>query len=207
VRQLARPQYLAWLAVLALCVAPAAAAEVPRYEVFVGYTHVRWNTETDLPSLSSNGGGGQFAYNFDQWLGVVADLGVVHNGNIGGFKVDSNTANFLFGPRISLRHSRLRPYFQLLWGAVYLTASTQINILTSGANSGQPVTARIGTQQSAFAMAVGGGLDIRLNKHVSFRPFALDYYMNRFQNLRSQSDNNQNNIRYTTGFNFMFGAH
>ena len=66
------------------------------------------------------------------------------------------------------------------------------------------VTLAIG--QTAFAMTAGGGLDIKLNKHVSFRPIGLEYYLTRFQNLRSQDDNNQNNIRYTAGLNFTFGA-
>ena len=55
-------------------------------------------------------------------------------------------------------------------------------------------------------MMAGGGLDISINKHVSFRPIGLDYYLTRLQNLRTQNDNNQNNLRYTTGFNFTFGA-
>ena len=55
-------------------------------------------------------------------------------------------------------------------------------------------------------MAFGGGLDIRINKHLSFRPIGLDYYMMRLQNLRTANDNNQHCIRYTTGFNFTFGA-
>jgi hypothetical protein len=68
------------------------------------------------------------------------------------------------------------------------------------------ITARIGADQTAFAMTAGGGLDIKINKHASFRVIGLDYYMTRLQNLRSQNDNNQNNLRYTTGVNFTFGA-
>jgi hypothetical protein len=30
--------------------------------------------------------------------------------------------------------------------------------------------------------------------------------MTRFQNMRSLNDNNQHNLRYTTGFNFTLGA-
>jgi hypothetical protein len=71
---------------------------------------------------------------------------------------------------------------------------------------GEPISARLVTSQTAFAMTAGGGLDIKLNKHVSFRPIGLDYYLTRFQNLRTLGDNNQNNLRYTAGFNFMFGA-
>jgi hypothetical protein len=68
------------------------------------------------------------------------------------------------------------------------------------------ISLRAATQQTAFAMAIGGGLDIKINHVLSFRPIGLDYYMTRLQNLRSMNDNNQHNIRYTTGFNFTFGG-
>jgi Outer membrane protein beta-barrel domain len=204
-------------AVVLLCAMAAVAQDVPKYETFLGYTYVRANSATNVSAFSANGGGGQFAYNFNKWLAAVADLGAVHNGNINGHMLDSTLANFLFGPRVSLRYSRIKPYFQVLWGGVYATSSTQVSGLLPvtlpaylpGVPTpipGQPITARIGAQQTAFAMTAGGGLDIKISKYVSFRPIGLDYYMTRLQNLRTQGDNNQNNLRYTTGFNFTFGA-
>jgi opacity protein-like surface antigen len=186
----------------------AAAQDVPRMETFLGYTFVRVPSKTDVPSFTANGGSGQFAYNFNTWLGGVADLGAVHNGSINGLPIDHTIANFLFGPRISLRYPRLRPYFQFLFGGVYSTASTAVDVLAAAPPvvAGQPITARVGAQQTAFAMTAGGGLDIKINKYVMFRPIGLDYYMTRLQNLRAQGDNNQNNLRYTAGVNFTFGA-
>jgi hypothetical protein len=192
----------------------AAADDVPKMETFLGYTYVRANSAGSLPSFSAYGGGGQFVYNFSRWLGAVADLGALHSGAIGGAAIDNTTLNFLFGPRISLRYPRLRTHFQVLWGGAYLAASSQVQTVLAGLGPaiisipepGQPITACPVTSQTAFAMTAGGGLDMRLNKHVSFRPIAVDYYLTRFQNLRSQNDNSQNNFRYTTGFNFTFGA-
>jgi hypothetical protein len=180
----------------------ASADEMPRMETFLGYTYVRANSAGSLPAFSTNGGGGQFAYNFNTWLGAVADVGAVHSGDIGGAAIDNTTLNFLFGPRLSLRHPHFRPYFQVLWGGAYLAASSPAPAVV-GIPEGQPIIAR---SQTAFAMTAGGGLDIKLNKHVSFRPIAVDYYLTRFQNFRAQNDNSQNNVRYTTGFNFTFGA-
>jgi hypothetical protein len=200
----------------------AAAQDMPKFETFLGYAYVRTNTASNVPAFNANGGSGQFAYNFNKYIGAVADLGAVHNGNIGGHQVGSTTGNFLFGPRLYMRYSRIQPYFNVLFGGVVYAASTQVNltvpvgpsqpIYVPGAPSltpipGQPITARIGAQQTAFAMTAGGGLDIKINKRVSFRPIGLDYYMTRLQNLRTQNDNNQSNIRYTAGFNFTFGAH
>jgi hypothetical protein len=197
----------------------AAAQDTPRMETFLGYTYVRANSANKIPSFSSNGGSGQYVYNFNTWLGAVADLGAVHNGNIGGHLIDNTAANFLFGPRISFRYPRIRPYFQVLFGGVYFTASSRVDVVL--ANPSQPIylpgqgtillpggaiTARAVSAQTAFAMTAGGGLDIKVNKHLSLRPIGLDYYMTRLENLRTQGDNSQNNLRYTAGLNFTFGG-
>src|SRR5690242_3665482 len=107
----------------------AMAQDTPRMETFLGYTYVRANSATNVPAFSANGGGGQFVYNFNHWIGAVADLGGVHNGNIGGAHLDSTFGSFLFGPRVSLRYSRLHPYFQVLWGGVVAATSTQIRVI------------------------------------------------------------------------------
>jgi outer membrane protein OmpA-like peptidoglycan-associated protein len=207
---------LAIIGVTALSVFTAVAADVPKAGVFLGYEYVRFNSATDVPAFSANGGSGQFTYNFNHWLSGVADLGAVHNGNISGTNLDSTFASYLFGPRVSIRKGRITPYFQVLWGGVYSTSSTQINGLVSqpllfspnppGLIPGQPITARVTASETAFAMTAGGGIDIKISRHVSFRPIGLDYYLTRMQNLRTAGDNNQNNIRYTAGVNFLIGG-
>jgi hypothetical protein len=199
----------------------AAAEDVPRMETFLGYTYVRANSATNVPAFSANGGSGQFVYNFNKWLGVVADLGAVHNGNISGVHLDTTLTNFLLGPRVTLRKGRLAPYFNVLWGGVYASTSTEFTaVLAPGVmppiyipgagsvleNLGEAISTRVVANQTAFAMTAGGGLDIKISRSLSFRPIGIDYYMTRLQNLRSATDNNQNNIRYTAGVNFTFGA-
>jgi hypothetical protein len=196
----------------------AAAQDTPRGSVFLGYTYSRMNSATNVPAFSSNGAGGQFALNFNSWLSAVADLGAVHNGNIGGNQLDTTFTNFLFGPRVTLRHSRVAPYLNILFGGVYGATSVPIALPagtpvptpyatgTTASNLSNAVAVRASADQTAFAMTVGGGLDIKIAKWVSFRPIGLDYYLTRLQNLRSANDNNQNNLRYTTGFNFTFGS-
>jgi opacity protein-like surface antigen len=192
----------------------ASAQSTPKMETFLGYTYVRANSATDVPSFNANGGSGQLAYNLNQWISAVADLGAVHNRSIGGLAIDSTFANFLFGSRLSFRNSRVRPYLQVLWGGVYATSSTRVALVPLSGKGGdvlpvipgEPITARLVASQTAFAMAAGGGLDIELSKHLSFRPIGLDYYLTRLQNLRTLGDNDQNNLRYTAGLNFTFGA-
>ena len=55
-------------------------------------------------------------------------------------------------------------------------------------------------------MVAGGGLDIKVGKHMSFRPIGVDYYQTRFPGILNSNQNHQNNFRYTAGVNFLFGA-
>jgi hypothetical protein len=212
---------LSIIAVVFLCALTAAAQDTPRLETFLGYTYNRANSATDVPAFSMNGGGGQVAVNFNKWIGFVMDMGAVHNGNINNRHIDTTLVNYYFGPRLSLRYSRIRPYVNTLFGGAHIGTSTAVNLQTPTIPSqpifipgqgnlpvgpGQPVTARINASQTAFGMVVGGGLDIKINKWVSFRPVGLDYQLTRLQNIRSLNDNNQHHLRYTTGFNFTFGA-
>jgi hypothetical protein len=55
-------------------------------------------------------------------------------------------------------------------------------------------------------MAIGGGIDIRLSKHVSFRPFQMDYLLTSFKDsLVPGGNDHQNNWRYLAGINLTFG--
>ena len=204
---------------LALIVCTAAIAQDhPKAEVFLGYNYLRMNSATNVPAFSANGGSGQFVLNFGKWFGFVSDLGAVHNGNVGGYHLDTTLTNFLFGPRIPVRVSqRVTPYFQTLFGGVYGSTSAGIDVSppqvtnpivppVAPTTSGNAVHLRAGASQTAFAMTAGGGLDIKINRHVSFRPVQLEYMLTRLQNLRSANDNNQNNLRYATGLNFTFGG-
>ena len=102
---------------------------------------------------------------------------------------------------------KLLTYVNVLFGGVYATAqaTTQTQACTGTGTcvgSGTHLT----NSQNAFAMAVGGGLDIKINKHAAFRPVALDYFLTRLYNPVNSNDHNQNNLRYSAGINFTFGG-
>jgi opacity protein-like surface antigen len=192
--------------VLLFSLAAVAEENAPRMETFLGYTFTRANSASNIPSFSANGGSGQFVYNFGPWLGAVADLGAVHNGDIRGIDLDTTLANFLLGPRVSIRKGwRVTPYVQTLFGGVYATTSAAVPefVPLDGLPGG--FNLRATHQQTAFAMTAGGGVDIKINKHVSFRPVQLEYFLTRLHNYRSGTDNDQHNLRYSAGFNFTFG--
>jgi hypothetical protein len=53
-------------------------------------------------------------------------------------------------------------------------------------------------------MAIGGGLDIKINNSIAFRPVEIDYALTRYSNPLT-SVNNQNHFRYLAGLVFRFG--
>ncbi len=50
--------------------------------------------------------------------------------------------------------------------------------------------------QNAFAMASGGGLDIKVSRFIAIRPAQVEYFMTRFPD---GLNNQQNNFRFGAG--------
>jgi opacity protein-like surface antigen len=218
--------FVATAAAAVLLAWTAAAQDEPKVGAFLGYDYVRFSSgnnnnfnafNNSVDAFSANGGSGQFIVKFNHWLGAVLDLGAVANGNNNGIRADTTIANFLAGPRVTFaRHrSRFQPYAQVLFGGVWATTSTQISGLLTSAIippppvtilPGLPITASVGGSQTAFALTAGGGLDIRVTRHLTFRPIALDYLYTRLSNFRAFGDNSQNSIRYSTGLALWFGG-
>jgi opacity protein-like surface antigen len=194
-----------------LCSLPVTAQDVPRMETFLGYTFARANSSADIPAFDLYGGSAQFAYNFNRWIGAVVDAGAVHNGHIQRTNVDSTLTNFLAGPRLTVRRwSRITPYFQTLFGGAYESTSAAVILGALGpvVQSEIPVGSNLRAirQETRFAMTAGGGLDIKINKNVSFRPIQLEYFQTRLRHFPFGNDNSQNNLRYSAGVNFTFGS-
>jgi outer membrane protein OmpA-like peptidoglycan-associated protein len=188
-----------------LFVSVAAAQDWPRFETSLNYTGTRFDSATNVRAFNANGGSGDFAYNFNRWFSGVIDLGAVHNGNV----LDSTVANYLAGPRITVHRGSIMPYFQVLAGGAYATASIAVPLTATTQDVGvipPGTTIRATRQENAFAMTAGGGLDIKISKHVSFRPIQVEYFLTRLPNLHTFNDNTQNNVRYSAGVNFMFGG-
>jgi hypothetical protein len=205
---------IAVIAAVPLFALVASATDVPTYETFLGYNFVRFNPNSDfIPSFNANGGGGQFVYNVNKWIGGVVDIGAVTKGTLNGFSVDTTVVNFVAGPRFTYHnHSRFIPYAQVLFGGAYATTSAPIG-LTGGEILPpflglQPgvLSARITASHTGFAMFAGGGLDIKVNKHIAFRPVGADYYLTRIPSFFTGDTTNRNNFRYSAGVNFLFGA-
>src|SRR6267154_4474478 len=163
----------------------ASAQDVPKLDVFVGYSYFRDNPSTSgVSSFNLHGGSASVAYNAKNWLSGVADFGGYHANNILGSGIDGTLSTYLFGPRFSYRrHARFTPFAQTLFGVAH----------TGGSGFG------ISSTSNAFAASFDGGVDVRLFHRVSFRPAQVEYLLTRFPETTTSRET-QNNLRVSTGF-------
>ena len=175
---------IAVLGAVSLFALAAAAQDVPKVELFTGFTYTRVNSASNIPAFSANGGGGQFVVN----IGKTFRLCDRYRGG-------SQRQHRRLSPRhdadelhVRPAHSdprvhRVTPYFQALFGGVYGSTSCTVTVppgtvvlppVVTPVNSTAAATTRptrrtpLGSArpapETAFAMAFGGGLDIRINK-------------------------------------------
>jgi opacity protein-like surface antigen len=163
------------------------AQDVPKAEVFAGFQYGRINDLRAVNTgLNTSGFTVEGTYNVNKVLGVVADFGASYSNK------QTNLYSYMFGPRVSLRNnSRITPFAHALFG---------------GAHASRVPANTPGTFKSAsgFAMALGGGLDVKLTQRVSLRPFQGEYYYTRIGVNNLQRDS-QSHLRLSFGVNFTFG--
>ena len=193
------------------------AQDAPKADLFLGYSFVRYNSAQTIPAFTANGGVGTLGWNFNNHLAVEAELGGYHNGNVNNYQFDSTAFSYMFGPRFSWGRSHaVDPYFHVLFGGQnFSTSIAQNSLLVVNPHSTSKLQdGRYQTATNNFAMAVGGGLDIKLGKSILLRPLQVDYYLTRIEapdvtqpvGATQPSARNQNNFRYAAGIVFNFGA-
>lgn len=197
------------------------AQEFPRAEVGFNYAYTRFAPSASYTKGHSlNGGGGSFTFNINDYLGIKADL-QGSTSNTTGFNISPNSTfpaglhgnvqgnlfTYLFGPQIKVRAHKVEPFGHLLFGGahtnVYGNAWKQLCLNPLIVGGACPTIPRAPTAE-AFAMSFGGGVDIPINKLVSFRPGQVEYLLTRFSNPLTKT-NNQNNFRYEVGVYFNLG--
>jgi len=171
----------------------AAAQDVAKVDVFGGYTYMYGNVVTTGRGISLNGGIGSAAYNFNNWLGLAADFGVYHQGNVAASGASLTVETYLAGPRLNWRKGeKFVPFAQVLVGGGHAGGG----VFTTGGHA-------LGTQ-NGFAMTAGGGVDWNVNSRISVRLFQAEYLRTQFNN---GVNSNQNNFRLSAGVVFHFGKH
>jgi opacity protein-like surface antigen len=204
-------KWLVLIAVTLLFTVAAVAQDVPKFEVPVGFSFV--NVHPDLSPITSFnifGGGGGFVYNVTPWVGIKADFmgytqgsglknQLVNNNIPLTYNVQGNVFTYMFGPQIKKHSGKFQPFGEALFGAAhsnaYANAFNNIHGLTSASSN-----------NNAFAMEFGGGLDYALTPHIQLRPVEVDYLYTRFGVNGTSYTGNQNNFKYFAGVNFTFGG-
>lgn len=181
----------------------------PKVELFLGYSYLR-----AVPTMEAgnrlvwlHGGSASIAYNFNRYLGVVADVGAFTNSQMrftGAYTstVDVDNQNvavitYLFGPRLSFRHERFTPFVQALFGRMH---ANQVSIANC------TFSCILLPDENTFAMTAGGGLDIRVRRHLAIRIVQAEYLMTRFTDYSTSDTGMQNDIRLSSGLVFRFGG-
>jgi outer membrane protein OmpA-like peptidoglycan-associated protein len=168
---------------------------VPRYEIAGMYQYVNFAPGQPFANFNNNGGTGSFTYNFSRWVGLTAEVGGYQFARNSFPLTGSNKSvsggfmSYLFGPRLNLRKfNRFVPFGEFLVG---------------GTSAGSVLVG--GQDQSAFAIAAGGGIDIVFTKNIAWRFAQLDYLMTTHSGPALGVTGRQNNFRAGSGLVVRFG--
>jgi opacity protein-like surface antigen len=197
-----------------LACAPAGFAQDDDYsswEFFIGYAHERAsnggdrldargrainaNGTTSLVDfrnerLPYHGATGEVVANVHRNVGLVGNFSATFartdfDDRLSGRTFNARVSRYtlLFGPRFNARNSsRLIPFAHALFGATRYTADFKNDDFTCP-----------DTTETAFAMALGAGLDIRASDRIDIRPIQVDYLPVFFDNRR------EDGIRFSAG--------
>jgi opacity protein-like surface antigen/outer membrane protein OmpA-like peptidoglycan-associated protein len=181
----------------------------PKVELFLGYSYLR-----AVPSISAenrlawlNGGSASIAFNFNRYLGIVGDFGGFNDTEIRLYGTNPSSTpdssgtvyTYLAGPRFSFRNNgRITPFAQALFGGVHASQVT-LSGCTGNACTLLP-------SEDTFALTAGGGVDIRVHRHLAIRAIQAEYLMTRFENRTTGDTAMQNDIRLSSGIVFRFGG-
>jgi hypothetical protein len=170
----------------------------PRWELAGMYSYVNFNPGSGFSNWNNQGATGSFAFNTNNWLGLVAEIGGYHftrqvfqvnPSGISELSLSGSWETYLFGPRINFRKfDHFVPFAEFLVGA---------------AHGGAQLTGDTG--KSAFALQGGGGIDVILMKNLAWRFVEADYLMTNFNGLNLNATGRQNNFKIGTGLVLRWG--
>ena len=172
------------IGLLLLAAGAARAQEGRGFEIAGDYQYVRINPGGGSSGINCQGGAGSLGAYVNASFGVIGEFGACKvTGLASG--TSSHEMDFLFGQRVYFhRHGRMYPFVQALLGSERFSAG---------------VTGVGSASTNAFAMTAGGGADITLTKHVSFRAFQFEYLYTHFNGA------SQNNLRLQSGIVWRIG--
>lgn len=213
-----------------ILLAPAVASaqeKTPAVEVFGGYSYERGDEATHaiVDHVNLHGWEGSATFVVNRWLGIEADFDGHYGSDSAGvtipstfpglpsiqadFDVDSRQHAFLFGPKLSFRGERVTPYAHALFGGVHRSRDFDVR---TAIGSTDVSTVSFSDSDTAFGMALGGGVDVNLGDHVAIRAIQADYVQTRFdegtivtRTGQFDTEGTQHNARFSVGLVIRFG--
>jgi outer membrane immunogenic protein len=176
-----------------LSVASATMAQKPSntIDVSASFSEVRANAPVDgCGCFWMAGGTGELSFPLWRNFSAVIDAGGQHTDHIPGFNTGLSLVTAMGGLRMRVpNHTKFQPFGQAVLGGVhgfdgYFPA---------------PVGKLPTSYDTSFAMAVGGGLDVAISRHIWIRVLQADYY---YSELRNVQGDRQNQFRLGAGIVF-----
>jgi outer membrane immunogenic protein len=175
------------------------AQEVPRVELFGGYSYLNLDTTGRTNRLNFNGFDTNVTFNVNRHLGVEVDFaGHFQTPCDQGIAIQANNRcadwAYMAGPKVSFRKKRFSPFAHVLFGGDRFSNTN----LTGGGFT---------TSQTSWSMAAGGGLDFTVSPRISVRVAQFDYFMTNHDLIIGNfvDPGHQNHFRISTGIVFKFG--
>ena len=202
--------------IIVACASIAAAqSDYKKFELFGGFSHNRVDTGigNDDPSLRDiideregfNGFEVSATGNFTRYIGLKADFSGHFKSKTIPFpgvpaanvNVDSRLFNFLGGVQVkdNSNEGTFKPFAHALAGVAHARNSVNFNDIACIAIVPSPCSP-FTENETGFAAAFGGGIDIRANDHISIRAIQVDYNPTRL------FDSTQHNFRFGVGIVF-----
>lgn len=227
---------------LLLCCALSAFAQqdVPKAEVFGGYSYLHIDTEGVTGSTldaacnsllgtgtcppgsfgvhpGANGWNASAQFNATRFFGIKADFSGHYNTpvtvspqianslaqlGITGLPPKATSYTYVFGPVIFQSKGRYTPFAHALFG------QNRIGTDLSNVKIGGLGIPGLTLNDTAFAMAFGGGVDVKLSERIALRAGQVDYLYTKhdFSSGIPGVASHQNNLRASVGIVFQFGA-
>jgi hypothetical protein len=127
---------------------------------------------------------------------------LLQEAGITGLPPSVRSYSYLFGPVVSQNMGRYKPFAHALFGA------NSVGTNLSGISVGGLGIPGLTVSDTAFAMAFGGGIDVKLQNRLSLRVGQIDYLFTKhnFSFGTPGVATHQNNYRASAGIVFQFGG-
>lgn len=193
--------------------AAAQSDDRPRFELFAGYSHLRTKYEAEIPNppmpvivafagkQTLNGFNASATVYLSKGLGLTGDFSGHFTSHsipdpLGGtIETKIRIFNVLGGPQYKFRNdTRVSPFVRALAGIAHTSSRLEITSLNSSDT----------LSSTDFALAIGGGVDVRVNDKVDLRVFQADYnpiFLSRGNEL-GFGNRRADNLRFSFGVVF-----